>query len=512
MILLWIVLLLFLASSLVSRFKASYNLRHFNGPFSAAWSRFFIIRAAWSGKQYLILQALGERYGKLHSNPVPGAPAYRSSKGNLTRIAPNVLLVTDADTWRYVNGARSIYRKSDQYNVFKFDPRGHHVISETDHTKWKYLRQASAHGFSGKEVDNIEGTVDLVFLKLVDLLRRKSSTFHNPSFIDLARPLHYYTSDFITKIDFGKELGFIEADDDIFHYMEDTSKFFPFLAVCAAWPNLFHFLDHKWVRPLYESKLLPKDRGIGALREWAKKEVKTRFGSGKVDQRDMLGSFIRHGMSQFDAECTALLQVMAGSDTVASQLISAIYFITSNPWIHKKVYDEVSEWKQGKSLDGVISQNEARTLGYTQACIKETLRCAPVISGIIERLVPVGGDTLDGKFVPEGTRVVFDLYGSLRRKEIFGRDAEIFRPERWLERSEEDLAQMKSLVGLVFGVGKIDCMGKAIAYLELEKVVPELIYRFYIMPKDPSHFGAIHHHILAWHEFSASIIERKHGD
>lgn len=52
---------------------------------------------------------------------------------------------------------------------------------------------------------------------------------------------------------------------------------------------------------------------------------------------------------------------------------------------------------------------------------------------MVDTVLPVGGGP-DGKcpiFVPAGTLVGYQVYVLQRRKDIFGEDADEFRPERW---------------------------------------------------------------------------------
>ena len=66
----------------------------------------------------------------------------------------------------------------------------------------------------------------------------------------------------------------------------------------------------------------------------------------------------------------------------------------------------------------------------------------------------------------------------LRRKEVFGEDVDVFRPERWLEGGKERSAEMKKVVDLVFGHGRYGCAGKVEAFLELNKVFVEPLRDF----------------------------------
>lgn len=64
----------------------------------------------------------------------------------------------------------------------------------------------------------------------------------------------------------------------------------------------------------------------------------------------------------------------------------------------------------------------------------------------------------------------------MRSKETFGTDADVFRPERWLEAAadEERFKEMSDVIELAFGYGRFQCLGKTIAYMELNKIFVEV--------------------------------------
>lgn len=92
------------------------------------------------------------------------------------------------------------------------------------------------------------------------------------------------------------------------------------------------------------------------------------------------------------------------------------------------------------------------------------------------KVVPRGGDTLNGIFIPEGTAVGHNSFSMMRRKEIFGEDVEIFRPERWLECSDAQRLQMDRTIDIHFGGGRWMCAGKQVALTELNKVYFEVSF------------------------------------
>lgn len=89
--------------------------------------------------------------------------------------------------------------------------------------------------------------------------------------------------------------------------------------------------------------------------------------------------------------------------------------------------------------------------------------------------MPPGGDTIEGLFVPEKTAVYVNWIAMLLRKDIFGDDAEVFHPERYLECSKEKKVELERTVEMAFGSGRYQCSGKTIALAEIYKVVFEVI-------------------------------------
>lgn len=92
------------------------------------------------------------------------------------------------------------------------------------------------------------------------------------------------------------------------------------------------------------------------------------------------------------------------------------------------------------------------------------------------KVVPPGGDTLGGIFVPGGTAIGHNSMALMRRKDIFGEDAAFFRPERFLEANETQRLEMDRTIDIHFGTGRWMCAGKSVAYTELYKIYFEVGY------------------------------------
>lgn len=127
--------------------------------------------------------------------------------------------------------------------------------------------------------------------------------------------------------------------------------------------------------------------------------------------------------------------LLAGRDTTASLLSNLWFEISRRPTIWNALREEID------TLNGTIPTfDELKQLKYLRALINESLRLYPVIpensrQAENDTCLPLGGGP-DGKspvFIEKGAVVIWSTYAMHRRTDLFGEDAEEFRPERWLD-------------------------------------------------------------------------------
>lgn len=92
--------------------------------------------------------------------------------------------------------------------------------------------------------------------------------------------------------------------------------------------------------------------------------------------------------------------------------------------------------------------------------------------GPFERVIAPGAEAAvaNVKPLPAGTRIWSNLFVMCRSEQIFGNDVNDFRPERWLESSQEMLRGMEDMY-CVFGRGSRRCIGQELAWMILEKTL-----------------------------------------
>jgi cytochrome P450 len=173
--------------------------------------------------------------------------------------------------------------------------------------------------------------------------------------------------------------------------------------------------------------------------------------------------------------------VLAGADTTAIVQKAIIYNILTHPLVYEKLRKELDQ----ATLSFPAKYNETKDLPYLSAVIKEGMRIHPVMSGVLERIVPAGGLSLqDGRVIPAGTKVGFSAWVLTRDKAIYGHDVETYRPERWLRGDTEDQNEYETRlkrmadVDFTFGAGSRICVGRNMATVALYKSTATFFSRY----------------------------------
>lgn len=110
-----------------------------------------------------------------------------------------------------------------------------------------------------------------------------------------------------------------------------------------------------------------------------------------------------------------------------------IYFLSKTPLAYNRLVDEIKR----TPLSDPVTYGEASRMVYLQACMKEAMRLHPAVGQLLERVAPREGATIDGIWFPGGTIVGVNPWVVSRDKEVYGQDADEYRPDRWLEAAPE---------------------------------------------------------------------------
>jgi cytochrome P450 len=160
-----------------------------------------------------------------------------------------------------------------------------------------------------------------------------------------------------------------------------------------------------------------------------------------------------------------LLNILfAGRDTTASFLSNIWFSLSKHPDIWSTLREEVDSTFPNRELP--VSFEQLKNMRYLRAVLNESLRLYPIVpnnnrEALHDTILPLGGGE-DGQsplFVPKGQIVAWDLYSMHRRKDIYGVDADVFKPERWLD-SDDEKGLRPGWAYLPFNGGPRTCIGR----------------------------------------------------
>jgi len=150
----------------------------------------------------------------------------------------------------------------------------------------------------------------------------------------------------------------------------------------------------------------------------------------------LLEEMAKQTQDPYDLRMQILNVFFPARDTAAIGFADAIFELARHPLEWASLKAEVEAIKPGQAL----TFEYLRSLKVTKAIINESLRLHPAASrlgktALQDTVLPNGGGS-DGQspiFVPKGIVVEMDVYTVQRDPNIWGPDADKFRPGRWLD-------------------------------------------------------------------------------
>jgi cytochrome P450 len=439
-----------------STWKSWKRLCHIPSPsIVAAFTNFWLARITFSGKQFWV-----HREWHAHHGP-------------LVRIGPNNVITDDPNVLRDINLTKANYSRGSYYQAGRFNPYHENLFAMLEPVSHRAAKARSAAAYNGADTPGLELLIDEQVEIFMNVIREQHAPRTSSALLDLGDMSNYFTIDVITSLGFGQALG----------DLRDVKDHYGFLAsVHTLWPYMSTIADLPWLRsimfsPTFLAYFGPKKtdkHGFGVLMAMVDELISQRLvGKGKA-RADMLDSLIRHGLDKDDLEAEALLLIMAGVESTACAMRTILMYLMATPNAYIRLKHEIAEALESGKISQPISVQQAKKLPYLRATIYEGIRMRPPLLGIWPKVVPTGGTTVHGHFLPAGTHLCANPSAILRSKVSFGDDADIYRPERFTELDQEQCRTMEREVELVFGHGQWGCAGKSIAFMELFKVTFEV--------------------------------------
>ncbi|EPS38807.1 hypothetical protein H072_7405 [Dactylellina haptotyla CBS 200.50] len=445
---------------LFTRYKS--HLRRVPGPFIASFTNAWRLKQNYGRRPEVVHQNLHRKYG------------------DLVRIGPNCVSVGSANEVKTIYGITKLFQKSKFYPVTRPIAAGKEVLGVFDVTSeelHKNLKRPIGHAYAMSTLLDYEPYVD----STIQVLQRRLEELYadKDKVCDLGEWLHWTAFDVIGEMTFSRRLGFLERGEDVNNVISETQEQLDYLAVIGQMPFLDKFLMKNPLRIWWKGN--PTSPVTRFALNCMQQRLQEKEKGDNTKRTDFLSKFLE-AADKYEGKIPrsqvigwAAANVFAGSDTTAISLRATMFNLMRYPAVLHALRTELAA--ANITAAAIPKYSQTNSLPYLSAVIKESLRLHPAVGILLERIVPPGGVAICDHFLPEGTIVGCNPWVIHRDRRVYGEDADFFRPERWIEATDEQKADMERSY-LVFGSGKRTCIGKNISLLEIYKIIPWLVMRY----------------------------------
>lgn len=331
-----------------------------------------------------------------------------------------------------------------------------HGIFNADGVSWQAQRKTASQMFTAKIFKNhIWRVVESNCHKVIGLLENCQGRT-----IDVFNVMNRFTLDSIGEIGFGTSIDSLERPESPFLSSFDEGQ-----------------------RIVFRRLLLPVWRLLRLLGIGFEKNGKHHFQclrmysttivqdlKGKLDTSagdSFVGLFMKSCNKDLAIDDDFLADMVlnfliAGRDTTAQAMSWCLFLLMQHREVEQQILQEVV------TICGEepVKYDQLKEVKYLDAVLNESLRLYPSVP--IDAKTTANNDVLpDGTYIPKGTMLCYAAYAMGRSHQIWGADAQKFRPERWLEMREPK----SSYDNPVFHAGPRECLGKRLAMVEMKTVI-----------------------------------------
>jgi cytochrome P450 len=344
---------------------------------------------------YVIAIHRGEMHRKLKQ--------FHDKYGPIVRIAPNELSYADGAAWRDIYGNRPGHQPFPRNPTWfkKRYPEEPHSIMGFDEEAHTKTRRAFANSFSEKSLRDqapvIEGYLDI----FMNQMRAPTSGRQwKEKVVDLNTWYNYLTFDISGDLSFGESFDCLKTGKahPWVEIAQDFGKGLSLVASINQYPpidKLLHYVIPKSIR----------QRQIDH-RNMSYAKAKKRLALD-IERPDFVTPTKKYSdekvpLSEAEWEINMMIIVFAGSETTASSLTAITRELVQHQGAMHRLTHEI---RSAFGSESDITSATTGNLPYLNAVINETLRLDPPTTIGVPRVVPRGGDTVCGRWVPGGVSI-----------------------------------------------------------------------------------------------------------
>ncbi len=345
----------------------------------------------------------------------------------------------------------------DKQGVFHKDVITHSLTSflgqgllTSEDALWKKQRKLIAPSLTRKQVASY---ADVMVERTLAYVNARANDGNTSTERDVYPDITELTLDIVVDTLFGTELPADAQLGEQLHIVMDAFK-----ELVQTWRRVFP----QWFPFPARTRVRRASRALDVIvRDVIAKKRSQQQAEGQAGD-DLLSRLLAargedgSAMSDTQLRDEAVTMILAGHETTANALCFSLYLLAKNPLIAAKLRAEHA------AVVGTRKPtfDDLSKLVYADATFRETMRLYPPAYMIGRK--PTKDIVLGGHRIPKNAQILISPW-TLHRDPRWFEQAEVFRPERWLEGQAERLPKNAYLP---FGGGPRVCVGNHFAMME----------------------------------------------
>jgi cytochrome P450 len=356
--------------------------------------------------------------------------------------------------------------------------------NDVDHTR---IRRLLNHAFSDSALRNQEDIINSYISLFIQKLKPKAES-NTP--VDIMRYLNFTTFDILGDLCFDESFHALESEtygswiQGVFQALKMTRMFrvirsypvlgIPFFGLLKIAPGMVKARQRH-----HDHTVHKMDKRINT--ETDRKDFMRYVSSPKCCSSNETYSrprsyILKHndekGMTRDETIITMSVLIIAGSETSATLLSGAVFYLLKNPsWLHR-LQSELAENFHSEEEMSFASLSQLKVM---QAILMETSRIYPPTPTMLPRRTYGQGVVVADTYIPQDVTVGIPQFAAYRSSRNF-KNADTFAPQRFLD--DEEYKDDKRSIIQPFSVGPRNCIGQSMAWAEIRSILARLIWNF----------------------------------
>ena len=319
--------------------------------------------------------------------------------GERVRVAPNEISFATGDAWQEIHGLRSNGRAMLKNPIWwgELPGRTPSIVSALDLAAHERMRKLLSHCFSVKALNGQEETVQQYVSMMIQKFRERAGDARKTT-VNIVDWYMYLTFDILGDLGFGESFKCLEAStyhpwvQTIFNYFK-TAAYVGILRI-----YLTTSIDKVLMRCIPKSVKQVSQHHYS----WAVNKVHQRMNLD-TQREDFMTHILKNnnekGMTVPEIENNTNVLIVAGSETCGTVLSGTTNYLVKSPEAYRRLTQEI---RTTFSKEEDMTFAALQEMPYLNAVIAEGLRLCPPSSSGLSHVVPPGGDTVCGEWLPEG--------------------------------------------------------------------------------------------------------------